>query len=121
MSKYSISQIINVSITSVKPYGAFAKVDEEYTGLIHISQINGKYIKDINNYINVGDIKRVKIIGIDDERRQLKLSMINLSNEINKYKSNKNKLLETRLGFQLFEEILPLWIDEKISEIEKEK
>lgn len=120
MKKYSINDIVNVQISSIQPYGVFVMVDDFYTGLIHISEINGKYIKNINNLFNVGDMRKVRIIGIDEEKKHLNLSMIGVRNvnELNyKIKYNK-KLRETNLGFDLFEEILPEWINEKLQEIE---
>ncbi len=115
MAKYNVNQIINVKVNAIKPYGIFAIVDDLYTGLIHISQINGKFISDINDYFKIGDEIRVRILEVDEEKKQLKLSTINLI----KTKNNKNKLSETSLGFELFDEILQDWIDEKIREIEK--
>lgn len=114
MSKYSINQLIDVKISSVVPYGAFVIVDDEYTGLIHISEINGKYIKDITQYFKIDEIKRVKVIGIDETEKKLSLSMRGIPLNLR----NKSKLSETKLGFDLFDEILPEWINEKMSEIE---
>ena len=113
MSKYNVNQIISGKVNAIKPYGIFVIVDDIYTGLIHISQINGKYINDINDYFKVGDTIRVRIMDIDEDKKQLKLSTINLK--------SRSKLSETTLGFELFEEILQDWIDEKIEEIEKNK
>lgn len=117
MSKYNVNEIIDVKINAIKPYGIFAIIDETYTGLIHISQINGKFINNINDYYKIGDQIKTRVLEVDDEKKQLKLSTINL----NKNGKNKNKLSETSLGFELFEEILQEWIDEKIQEIEKNK
>lgn len=117
MFKYNVNQIIEGKVNSIKPYGIFVIIDEVYTGLIHISQINGKYINDINDYFKVGDIIKVRIIEIDEDKKQLKLSTVN----INKDGKKNKKLADTSLGFELFEEILPEWIDEKLDEIEKNK
>lgn len=113
MSKYNVNQIINGTVNAIKPYGIFVLIDNEYTGLIHISQINGKFIDNINDYFKIGETIKVRIIDVDEEKKQLKLSTVNI-------KTNK-KLPETILGFELFEEILPEWIDEKLDEIEKNK
>ena len=118
MSNYNISDIISVQVSSIEPYGVFVNVDDTYTGLIHISQINGKYISDIDSLFNIGDIKKVKILGVDNEKKQLKLSMIGVRDKKRRKKYN-NRLEETKLGFELFEEILPEWLKEKIDEIEK--
>ena len=116
MNNYNVNDIISVQVSSIEPYGVFVNVDELYTGLIHISEINGKYIKDIDSLFNIGDIKKVKIIGVDDDKKQLKLSMIGVYDKKPKRNQNK-KLEETKLGFDLFEEILPEWINEKLEEI----
>ena len=42
---YKIGQIIEGVITGVKPYGAFVKVDEQTTGLIHISEISDDFVR----------------------------------------------------------------------------
>ena len=73
---YKKDEIIEVEITALKPYGAFAKVDDEYSGLIHISEINGLFIKDINDVFKIGDKKKVRILDVDEEKKQIKLSMI---------------------------------------------
>ena len=115
MKKYNIGQIIDVKIKSIEPFGAFVSVDDIYSGLIHISQIDGKYIRNIDKKFNINDIKTVKIIGIDEEKKQLKLTMINVKQH---NKGSNRKLSETKLGFELFEEILPNWIQQKIKEID---
>ena len=117
MSKYNVNQIISGKVNSIKPYGIFVIIDEVYTGLIHISQINGKYINNIYDYFEVGDVIRVRVLEVDEDKKQLKLSTVN----VNKKSKENSKLPETSLGFDLFEEILPEWIDEKLQEIEKNK
>lgn len=116
MKKYNLGNIIKVIVTAIEPYGAFVKIDDEYTGLIHISEITGKYINDIKNYISVGDILNAKIIDIDDEEKHIKLSLKNIN--FNR-KNNEDSLKETDLGFFLLKDLLPKWIDDKLKEIEK--
>lgn len=113
---YKKDEIIEVEITALKPYGAFAKVDNEYSGLIHISEINGLFIKDINDVFKIGDKKKVRILDVDEEKKQIKLSMILDKNGKTK-KRKRTKLSDTNLGFDLFDEILPEWISCKMEEI----
>ena len=117
MSKYNVNQIVKGKVNSIKPYGIFVIIDDVYTGLIHISQINGKFINDINEYFKVGDEITTRIIEVDEDKKQLKLSTVNIL----KSGKKKSKLSETSLGFELFDEILQDWIDEKLDEIEKNK
>lgn len=113
---YKKDEIIEVEITALKPYGAFAKVDNEYGGLIHISEINGLFIKDINDVFKIGDKKKVRILDVDEGKKQIKLSMILDKNGKTK-KRKRTKLSGTNLGFDLFDEILPEWISSKMEEI----
>ena len=117
---YKKDEIIEVEITALKPYGAFAKVDNEYSGLIHISEINGLFIKDINDVFKIGDKKKVRILDVDEEKKQIKLSMILDKNGKTK-KRKRTKLSDTNLGFDLFDEILPEWISSKLEEISCEE
>lgn len=109
---YRKNMIIQVEVTAIKPYGAFVKIDDSYNGLIHISEINGYYIKDINNFLKIGDIRKARILDIDEENKHIKLSLI-----LNKNSEDNIKLSGTNLGFDLFDEILPEWIKNKIDEI----
>lgn len=113
---YKKDEIIEVEITALKPYGAFAKVDDEYSGLIHISEINGLFIKDINDVFKIGDKKKVRILDVDEGKKQIKLSMI-LDKKGKTKKRKRTKLSGTNLGFDLFDEILPEWISCKMEEI----
>ena len=115
MSEYRSNQIIKCRVSNIREYGVFVEVDEDYVGLIHISQINGKFIKNINDHFKIGDIIFAKIIEVDSEQKQLKLSTIGIKQR----KNRKSVLPETALGFELFYEILQDWIDEKIEEIDK--
>lgn len=118
---YRKNEIIEVEITAIKPYGAFAKIDDEYSGLIHISEINGLFIKDINDFFKVGSRIKTKILDVDTEKKQIKLSMILDNNDKTKSIKRRSKLSGTNLGFSLFDEILPEWIKVKLEEIENEK
>ena len=91
-------------------------MDNEYGGLIHISEINGLFIKDINDVFKIGDKKKVRILDVDEEKKQIKLSMILDKNGKTK-KRKRTKLSDTNLGFDLFDEILPEWISCKMEEI----
>lgn len=118
MKKYNKGDIINVKISAVEPYGAFVKIDDEYTGLIHISEINGLFIHNINDYFKIDDVLNAKIIDIDEENKHIKLSLKGIKIPTI---FGKDKLKETELGFELLEDLLPEWIEEKVKEIKKTK
>ena len=112
--KYKIGDIITVSITSIVPYGVFVKVDDDYTGLIHISEISNSYINNIEKYFKLETTLKTKIISIDEEKKHLSLSMKD-------EKLKKNDLREVGSGFDELKNKLPNWIDEAIKELENSK
>lgn len=61
-----VGSIVDGKITSVMPFGAFVEIGERQSGLVHISEISSKYVKDINECVKKGDAVKVKIIKIDD-------------------------------------------------------
>ena len=50
-------------------------LDDYYSGLIHISEISHGFVKDINNYVKLGDTIRVRVVDVDDELCHVKLSI----------------------------------------------
>ena len=110
-----VNEIVKVEVTSIKPYGAFIKCGN-YTGLIHVSMINGNYIKNINEYFSVGQELYAKITEVDDKSKHISLSLKELGLHLNE---KENKLYETKMGFDTLEKMLPKWIDETLEEIEK--
>ncbi len=114
--KYKMNDVITVSITSIVPYGVFVKVDDNYTGLIHISEINGSYINNIKSYFKSESKLKARVIGIDEEKKHLSLSTKNIFKE-----QNENNLKEVGLGFEELKENLPKWIDETKKELENNK
>ena len=64
--QYRIGQIVEGTITGIQPYGAFVSLDEETSGLIHISEISEGFVKDVNHFVHVHDRVKVKIIDFDN-------------------------------------------------------
>lgn len=113
--RVKIGQIIDVTITGIQPYGAFALLPDHTSGLIHISEISDKFVRNVENFVHVGEIIRVKVIDIDDKTHQAKLSLkaiypLNKRKYKRTYKSQREKIQETPLGFSPLKEKLPEWI-----------
>lgn len=119
MKNYKKGDVVNATITGIENYGAFAKIDNDFSGLIHISEISDEYISSIGEYIEIGDIVTVKILDDILNKNQLKLSIKQADVKI---KKNKNiKIKESIFGFSLLKSALPKWIKTKIEEINKKK
>ena len=54
-------EIVSGTITGIKDYGAFVQV-EDYCGLIHISEFSDHFVRDITDYVHIGDQIKLKII-----------------------------------------------------------
>ncbi len=74
---YQVGQLFEATITKTAPYGAFARLHDEYQleGLIHISEIAEDHINHPRDVIKAGQVVSVRIIRIDSEQRQLGLSI----------------------------------------------
>lgn len=60
-------QIMDGTITGITTFGAFIKLDEKTTGLVHISEVADSFVKDINTIYKLGDVVKVKVLKIDDK------------------------------------------------------
>ncbi len=56
-------------VAKVTSYGAFVDLAGGGSGMIHISEVANTYVKDIANYLKVGDEVKVKVIGINPENK----------------------------------------------------
>ena len=68
-------QILTGTVRNVTDFGAFVDVGVKHDGLVHISELSNSYVKNPSDVVSVGDIVKVKVIGIDQERQKVKLSM----------------------------------------------
>lgn len=78
---YSINSIVEGKVTQLKDFGAFVKITDEVEGLIHVSEITNDKINSPADVLKVGDSVRARIIGINEEKRQVRLSMKSLQGE----------------------------------------
>jgi small subunit ribosomal protein S1 len=62
-------------ITRLMPFGAFARIGDGVEGLVHVSELAAHRVAEPGNAVRVGDQVRVKVVGIDQERRRLSLSI----------------------------------------------
>lgn len=62
-----VGKIVSGKVTGITNFGAFIDLGEKKTGLVHISEISDRYIKDINEVLTVGDEAKVKILSIADD------------------------------------------------------
>lgn len=67
--------ILTGTVRNVIDFGAFVDIGVKHDGLVHISEMADRFVKNPSDVVSVGDIVKVKVIGIDNERQKVKLSM----------------------------------------------
>ena len=67
--------VLSGTVRNVIDFGAFVDIGVKHDGLVHISEMSDKYIKNPSDVVSVGDIVKVKVIKIDKERQKVGLSM----------------------------------------------
>ena len=63
------------TVRNVIDFGAFVDIGIKHDGLVHISELSEDYVRNPSDVVSVGDIVKVKVIGIYLERQKVKLSM----------------------------------------------
>lgn len=116
MEDLKVGSVVEGIVTGIENYGIFVKINEEFCGLIHISEIANGFVKNIEEYANVGEKIFVEIINIDQDKKKCILSIRDLN-----YRNDKTqKVHESVRGFSPLRHHLKLWIDKKITEIKDE-
>ena len=67
--------VLTGTVRNVIDFGAFVDIGVKHDGLVHISEMSDKFIKNPSDVVSVGDIVKVKVIKIDQERQKVGLSM----------------------------------------------
>ncbi len=67
--------VLTGTVRNVIDFGAFVDIGVKYDGLVHISEMSDKFIKNPSEIVSVGDIVKVKVIKIDMDRHKVSLSM----------------------------------------------
>lgn len=108
---YKEKDKVEGEITGITDYGVFVKLDNNYFGLIHISEVSNDFVSDLQSMFNVGDKINATVISVDEENKQVKLTI--------KEKKKRKFLEEKGQGFAPLQENLGRWIEEKLEELKK--
>jgi uncharacterized protein len=61
-------------VTNVTAFGAFVDIGVHHDGLVHVSQLSDRFVKDPADVVKVGDRLKVRVLEVDRERRRISLS-----------------------------------------------
>ena len=115
MSGLKVDDIVKGEVTGIESYGIFVKSEDDYSGLVHISEMSDRFVKDVNSYVKIGEEIHVEIKQINEDEKKCILSIKNIN-----YRFDKNKKVrESVRGFYPLKKQLPIWIEEKTEEIKK--
>lgn len=125
MTQFKIGDVIDGEVTGIQNYGVFVRLSQEEQGLIHISECRHGYVRNFDEYFEIGQKLKVVIVDIDEYTQKISLS-IRALNKLNlppfpaRIKRRK-KRYTPNIGFASVEKQLPEWIDEAMHNIEIDK
>jgi general stress protein 13 len=116
--KFEVGEVISGKVTGVQPYGAFVALDEETQGLVHISEITYGYVKEVSEFLSVGQEVEVKVLEVDGEAGKISLSIRALQERppVVRKEEKPKKSLQARVderdseGFNSLKDKLEDWI-----------
>lgn len=76
LESVAVDSVLTGTVESLQNYGAFVRLENGLSGLVHISQISDKRIKSPSDVLHVGDTVDVKVIGIKDGKISLSMKAL---------------------------------------------
>ena len=70
-----VGMVLEGTVSNVAAFGAFVDLGVHQDGLVHVSQLSHRFVKDAREIVKTGDIVRVKVMEVDVERQRIGLSM----------------------------------------------
>lgn len=100
VANVKIGSVVKGTVESLQNYGAFVRLENGLSGLVHVSQISQKRIKLPKDVLNTGDEVEVKIIGIKDGKISLSMKALEEVSEVVEEKVDipKSEDIGTSLG-----------------------
>lgn len=83
--RYKVGQLVTGTITKLASFGAFARLEDNIEGLIHISELADRRIQHPKEVVKEGDQVTLRVIRIDAARRRLGLSLKRATEEYSEY------------------------------------
>jgi len=76
MAQFKAGDVVEGTVDSIKPYGAFIKLDDGVDGLLHISQISTQRIKHPSAVLTEGQTVKVKILSVQEGKLSLSMKVL---------------------------------------------
>jgi S1 RNA binding domain protein len=67
IAEIEVGAVIDGTVERITPYGAFLKLEDGRLGLVHISEIDRNYVKDVHDHLREADVVQAKVIAIKED------------------------------------------------------
>src|SRR5690349_13240669 len=67
--------LLEGTVTNVAAFGAFVDIGVHQDGLVHVSQLADRFVKDAHEVVKAGDVVKVRVLDVDIPRKRISLSM----------------------------------------------
>lgn len=104
---YKNGDILKVKVTGIEDYGIFVAINDDFSGLIHISEISDKFVRNISDYVSIDEEIFALVLECNEQEKRIKLSIKNLD-----YKLDGSVNPDKEDGFLSLKEQLPIWVEE---------
>lgn len=105
VSDLKVGMILEGVVSNVANFGAFVDIGVHQDGLVHISAITNKFIKDPREVVKAGDVVKVKVMEVDEARKRISLTMrlddeapIHTSNPVKHQKNDRKTPSKERVN-----------------------
>ena len=75
VSDLKVEMVLEGTVTNVTNFGAFVDIGVHQDGLVHVSELSNRFIQDPREAVHVGEIVKVKVIGVDVAMKRISLSI----------------------------------------------
>ena len=95
LSDLQKGMLVEGTVSNVTSFGAFVDIGVQQEGLVHISELSSRFVQDANQAVHVGQVVKVKVIGVDAATNRISLSIKALRIQENSRKRKKKKPSKT--------------------------
>ncbi len=112
-----VGSIVEGRVTVITKFGAFVELPGKRSGLVHISEVSDSFVRDVNDFLKVQDVVRVKVLSVD-EKGKIALSMKQAAEPVEKEEKPASKKPTVRENAPV--KTLPASFEDKLSRFLKD-
>lgn len=110
MNLPKVGDIAEGVVVKVYPRYAILLFEDGWTGLLHISELANTFIHHFTGYVSVGNIYNVKVIAVNEESDNIRVSLKQMTQSDRKKAFHRKKISLNEIDFSALENKLPEWV-----------